>query len=81
MYKFFWNGPFSNWYLQDFTWNNIKFNCAEQAMMWAKASPEDRIWGIGYAEDVALDNIDDWGMNLLGKCLNAVAAKLWPEEL
>ncbi len=36
-YKFFWNGPFSNWYISDFTYNGIFFNCAEQAMMYEKA--------------------------------------------
>lgn len=34
-----------------------------------EASPEDRIWGIGFHEDNAEGNEDDWGMNLLGKAL------------
>lgn len=37
-YYFFWESfsPFSNWYLCDFTYKGIKFNCSEQAMMWEK---------------------------------------------
>lgn len=36
-YHFFWNGPLSNWYQASFTHIGIKFNCAEQAMMYCKA--------------------------------------------
>jgi len=148
-YKFFWNGPFSNWYPSDFTYNGIIFNCAEQAMMYEKAitfndletakriliclhpkeqkelgrrvknfdpeiwnqnkfekvkeilrckfeqnpylldllirnkglefveaSPFDRIWGIGYDEQSALNNIDSWGENLLGKILTELSNEL-----
>jgi len=148
-YKFFWHGPFSNWYPSDFTYNGIFFTCAEQAMMYEKAitfndleiakeilrthspkeqkalgrkvknfdpeiwnqnkyekvkeierckfsqnphlldllirnkglefveaSPDDRIWGIGYHELTALDNIDNWGENLLGKILTELSNEL-----
>lgn len=34
-----------------------------------EASPFDRIWGIGYDEDHALENQSNWGENLLGKTL------------
>lgn len=34
-----------------------------------EASPYDRIWGIGYSEDFAMANINDWGENLLGKII------------
>jgi ribA/ribD-fused uncharacterized protein len=40
-FTFFWNGPFSQWYPSEFRIENIisstVFNCAEQAMMYAKA--------------------------------------------
>lgn len=36
-FTFFWNGPFSQWHLSDFTVNDITFNCAEQYMMYEKA--------------------------------------------
>ena len=41
-----------------------------------EASPEDRIWGIGYAEDKAIENIDQWGENLLGKILTELSVEL-----
>lgn len=34
-----------------------------------EASPFDRIWGIGYSSEDAINNIDNWGQNLLGKLL------------
>ena len=34
-----------------------------------EASPYDRIWGIGFSEGSALKNIDNWGLNLLGRLL------------
>jgi ribA/ribD-fused uncharacterized protein len=57
---------------------NIKFlACKEFRTMLAQsigktlveASPVDRIWGIGFDEENALANIENWGENLLGKCL------------
>jgi predicted NAD-dependent protein-ADP-ribosyltransferase YbiA (DUF1768 family) len=34
-----------------------------------EASPEDRIWGIGFYAENAISNFDKWGENLLGKIL------------
>jgi ribA/ribD-fused uncharacterized protein len=34
-----------------------------------EAAPRDRIWGIGFSKEKALDNKHKWGLNLLGKCL------------
>lgn len=148
-YIFFWNGIFSNWYMSDFTIDNITYNCGEQYMMhkkalyfqdykaasdvlktdipreqkkigrkvknyhndfWCKvrfeivkiglkekfnqnpdlknyllkykdhiiveASPYDRVWGIGYYDNEAISNIDNWGENLLGKVLMELANEL-----
>lgn len=41
-----------------------------------EASPYDRIWGVGYAEDKALANIKDWGENLLGKVLMDITKEI-----
>ncbi len=41
-----------------------------------EASPEDRIWGIGYDSANALSNIDNWGTNLLGKMLTELSNEL-----
>ncbi|KAF5371947.1 hypothetical protein D9615_008112 [Tricholomella constricta] len=45
-----------------------------------EASPMDRIWGIGFGEKNALENIDKWGMNLLGKVLEETRRILREEE-
>lgn len=45
-FTFFWNGPFSQWHFHDrhSTWapqikmHGMEFNCAEQYMMWRKAT-------------------------------------------
>lgn len=41
-----------------------------------EASPVDSIWGIGFSSDRAMENIDKWGQNLLGKTLMKVRAEL-----
>lgn len=41
LFTFFWDGPFSQWYPAKFTASCIKFNCAEQFMMWSKATTFD----------------------------------------
>lgn len=38
-----------------------------------EASPEDAIWGIGFDEDNALQNKENWGENLLGKLLTELS--------
>jgi ribA/ribD-fused uncharacterized protein len=41
-----------------------------------EASPYDRIWGIGFYDYEAIQNIDNWGENLLGKILTELAMEL-----
>lgn len=41
-----------------------------------EASPVDNIWGISFSSDKAMENIDKWGQNLLGKTLMKVRAVL-----
>lgn len=41
-----------------------------------EASPEDRIWGIGFYDSEAIQNIENWGENLLGKILTELATEL-----
>lgn len=41
-----------------------------------EASPVDNIWGIGFSSDNAMENVDKWGQNLLGKVLMKVREDL-----
>lgn len=42
----------------------------------AEASPKDSMWGIGYSDEDALNNIDNWGENRLGIVLMRVREQL-----
>ena len=48
--------------------------------MFIEASPRDRIWGIGFGEKRALEVVDRWGLNLLGKALVRVREALRSES-
>lgn len=41
--------------------------------IFVEASPHDRIWGIGYDESSAMNNINNWGENILGKLLTDIS--------
>lgn len=41
-----------------------------------EASPYDRTWGIGYAEEDAMANMSTWGLNMLGTALMMVREKI-----
>jgi len=41
-----------------------------------EAAKNDRVWGIGYSENDAMDNINNWGQNLLGKILTELCKEL-----
>ncbi|OCH86240.1 hypothetical protein OBBRIDRAFT_738356 [Obba rivulosa] len=45
-----------------------------------EASPRDRIWGIGFKEENAMRNKEQWGLNLLGKALMEVRGILGAED-
>lgn len=41
--------------------------------MLVEASPYDKIWGIGFGiDDPKIENVNEWGLNLLGKALMRV---------
>ncbi|KAG6917764.1 hypothetical protein DXG01_001169 [Tephrocybe rancida] len=41
-----------------------------------EASPNDRIWGVGFSEKRALGNKEEWGLNLLGMALEETRSRL-----
>lgn len=44
--------------------------------VFVEASPYDKIWGIGYTNQEALDNFDEWGENLLGVILTEISNEI-----
>lgn len=46
-----------------------------------EAASKDRVWGIGYNENRAMDFQQHWGENLLGKALMATREQLRREEI
>jgi len=48
----------------------------DKGKKFVEASPFDRIWGIGFDEEHAMDNIDNWGENLLGKILTEISNEI-----
>ncbi|KAK5139382.1 hypothetical protein LTR04_003622 [Oleoguttula sp. CCFEE 6159] len=45
-----------------------------------EASPNDKIWGIGWNSEEAMDHVDEWGENKLGKALMRVRERLKRER-
>lgn len=50
------------------------------SLILVEASPYDRIWGIGFKEDRAMQEKERWGLNLLGKALVRVREELGKKE-
>jgi ribA/ribD-fused uncharacterized protein len=44
-----------------------------------EASPNDRIWGVGFDEKDAVKNRGRWGQNLLGRALGEVRRRMREE--
>lgn len=45
-----------------------------------EASASDRVWGVGFNAKSALSKREEWGTNLLGKCLMKARARIREEE-
>lgn len=45
-----------------------------------EASANDRVWGVGFNAKEALSRREEWGMNLLGKCLMRTRERIKKEE-
>ncbi|PRP82786.1 hypothetical protein PROFUN_10001 [Planoprotostelium fungivorum] len=41
-----------------------------------EASPLDRIWGIGFKKEDAMQHVEHWGLNLLGQALMETRSRL-----
>ena len=54
----------------------LKNLLSHEGKQFTEASKFDRVWGIGFSEEDALQNVDKWGENLLGKILTEVCNEL-----
>lgn len=45
-----------------------------------EASASDRVWGVGFNAKSALSKRDEWGLNLLGKCLMRARKRVKEDE-
>ena len=45
-----------------------------------ETSPNDRLWGVGFNSEEALEHIGEWGENKLGKALMRARDRLRKEE-
>ena len=57
-------------FTQNVKLKNILMNTNEKMLV--EASPSDRVWGIGFAHEIALSNRSEWGQNKLGRALMIV---------
>ena len=78
-YYFFWNGPFSQWYISDFVdekYPNITFNCAEQYMMYRKAI----LMNDNNTADRILDSVIPRFQKSLGRSIRNFDGELWDKH-
>jgi hypothetical protein len=53
-----------------------KYLLSYKGYQMVEASPFDRIWGIGFTDKEAIENIDKWGDNLLGQIITELSNEL-----
>ncbi|TXI85135.1 MAG: NADAR family protein [Crocinitomicaceae bacterium] len=77
-FEFFWesDSPFSNWHKSDFLLNGIKFNCAEQAMMYGKAM----CFGDNETAQEILKTKKPRDQKALGRKVKNFDSKIWDEK-
>ncbi|CAC5419604.1 unnamed protein product [Mytilus coruscus] len=77
-YEFFWrsHSPYSQWYKSDFTVDGIKFNCAEQYMMYSKAI----LFGDDKTAEKILNTSDPRKQKDLGRLVENFDKGLWDDS-
>ncbi|VDI02761.1 uncharacterized protein MGAL_10B004852 [Mytilus galloprovincialis] len=77
-YEFFWrsHSPYSQWYPSDFTVDGIKFNCAEQFMMYSKAV----LFGDEQTAEKILNTSDPRTQKDLGRLVENFDKSLWDDS-
>lgn len=72
-FTFFWRGPFSQWWRRSFEVDGVRYNCAEQFMMAAKA----RLFGDSESEAKIMKAIDPKVHQTLGRKVNNFDQAKW----
>ena len=72
-FTLFWDGPFSQWYPGEFTIHNLKFNCAEQFMMYGKAT----LFGDGETAGKILQAVSPKEQKALGRSIRNFDEHIW----
>ncbi|XP_052102484.1 protein starmaker-like isoform X2 [Mytilus californianus] len=77
-YEFFWrsHSPYSQWYESDFTVDGIKFNCAEQYMMYSKAI----LFGDKQTAEKILNTSDPRKQKDLGRLVENFDKSVWDDS-
>lgn len=75
-YTFFWDGPFSQWDPSSFELDGIEYNCAEQAMMAAKA----KLFDDADTLEQIMEADDPRTQKSLGRLVNDFDQDFWQEE-
>ena len=72
-YTFFWSGPFSQWYPSKFTVGELTFNCAEQFMMYSKAT----FFGDKETAELIMQSTNPKEQKALGRKVKNFDAEKW----
>ena len=75
-YVFFWSGPFSQWQRAEFEMDGVRFNTAEQAMMFFKA----RLFSDDRIADLILSTRDARKQKALGRKVKGFDSALWDQH-
>ncbi len=72
-FTLFWGGPFSQWYPSEFTVHHLKFNCAEQFMMYGKAT----LFGDLETAGKILQTVSPKEQKVLGRSIRNFDENVW----
>ncbi|MEM6609580.1 MAG: NADAR family protein [Pseudomonadota bacterium] len=72
-HRFFWNGPFSQWYPCQFEIDGVAFTSAEQAMMHSKA----QLFGDAQAAERIMAATDPGHQKALGRTVRGFSERVW----
>lgn len=75
-FNLFWGGPYSQWSIYPFIFNNIQFNCNEQFMMYGKSL----VCGDRETAELIMKEKDPSSQKKLGRKVKGYSDDIWNEE-